>query len=139
MPMPGWWRHLNKQIFNPLTLSKNHKWALITHQGRRSGTMYTTPVEAFPVPGGFAVFLMYGRNTDWAKNVLSSGSAVMLAKGMPYELCNPRIVDLTEIDSQLPADANRPPSILRVRELIRLDIYEPEAVAVDEVSMVSGS
>lgn len=124
MPMPGWWRHLNKLIFNPLTLRKEHNWALITHNGRTSGKSYTTPVEAIPVPGGFAVFLMYGRKTDWAQNLLANGTGVILTDGKPFSLSSPRIVQLADIASELPADLKMPPSLLRVKELIRFDTDE---------------
>lgn len=122
MPMPGWWRHLNKRIFNPLTLRKEHDWSMINHVGRSSGKPYSTPVEAIAVPGGYAVFLMYGRNTDWAKNLLASGSGSIEFEGQVFPVENPRIVNISEIDAELPADANRPPSLLKVKELIRMDV-----------------
>lgn len=124
MPMPDWWRHLNKQIFNPLTLRKEHNWALITHHGRKSGKSYTTPVEAIPVAGGYVVFLMYGRNTDWAKNLLAAGSGVILCDRKPYSISEPRIVQLADISNELPPDLKHPPSVLRVKELIRFDTDE---------------
>lgn len=124
MPMPGWWRHLNKQIFNPLTLRKEHNWALITHNGRKTGKSYTTPVEAIRVPGGVAVFLMYGRNTDWAKNLLATGSGVILMEGKPFGLSDPRIVQLADIKDEFPPNLKQPPSLLRVKELIRFNTDE---------------
>ncbi len=122
MPMPGWWRHLNKRFFNPRAMKSEHNWSLITHQGRRSGRSFTTPIDAMEVPGGFAVYLMYGRNTDWAKNILASGSGTMEKSGNRYQISDPRIVQFDELANELPQDAEKPPAILRVKELIRFEV-----------------
>lgn len=121
MPMPNWWRHLNKRVFNPLA-TRNPKYDMLTHVGRTSGKTYRTPLEAIPVPGGFATFLMYGGNrTDWVKNTLASGSAVLTKDGREIPLHNPRIVSFEEIESELPPDTYRPHAFLKVTELLRVD------------------
>lgn len=121
MPMPGWWRHLNKRFFNPRTLKSEHNWSLITHVGRRSGKTFTTLIDAIEVSGGFAVYLMYGRSTDWAKNVLASGTGFLEKTGSRFQISNPRIVRVEDIVADLTKDAERPPAILRVKELVRFD------------------
>lgn len=121
MPMPGWWRHLNKRFFNPRAMKQNHKWALLTHVGRTSGTPFVTPIDALPVPGGFAIYLMYGRNTDWAKNVLASQAGSLEKDGEHFTIHGARVVSLDEIQLELPVEGGHPPAMLRVKELIRLD------------------
>jgi hypothetical protein len=39
--------------------------ALLTHEGRRSGKTYQTPLGAQPYGDGFVVSLPYGSHTDW--------------------------------------------------------------------------
>lgn len=121
MPMPGWWRQLNKRFFNPRTLKTDHKWTMLSHVGRSSGTAYSTPIEAIPVPGGFVIYLMYGRNTDWAKNVLASHSGSLEKDGKRYDIQRARIVNYDEIAAELQEPGFKPPKILRVHELVRLD------------------
>lgn len=76
------------------------------------------------MPGGFAVFLMYGRETDWSRNLLASGTGSISLDGKTWDITHPRIVSLAEIEADLPSDASRPPAILRVKELIRFDTVE---------------
>ena len=47
--------------------------AVIHHVGRISGRDYTTPVNAFPYQDRYIIALTYGRDADWAKNVLATG------------------------------------------------------------------
>lgn len=97
---------------------------MINHVGRSSGKPYSTPVEAIIVPGGYAVFLMYGRNTDWAKNLLASGGGSIEFDGQVFPVMNPRIVNISELDAELPTDASRLPSLLGWKELVRMDVAE---------------
>lgn len=124
MPMPGWWRHLNKNIFNPRVLKSDHNWTLITHYGRHSGTEYKTPVEAFPVSGGFVTYLMYGRNTDWVKNLLATNSGSIEKAGNVYQIVSARIVSVDDVAAELDESLWKPAPLLRVREMIRMDVVQ---------------
>src|SRR4030042_785208 len=61
-------------------------WAIVNHPGRRSGRAYRTPVMAFPTETGFVFALTYGRDVDWAKNLVASGGS-MEYNGEEIELC----------------------------------------------------
>src|SRR3546814_20160772 len=63
MPMPRWWGHVNKRVFNPRAISSG-KWPVLTHVGRTSGTTYRTPLDAYPVKGGYVFILVYGRSEE---------------------------------------------------------------------------
>ncbi|MCD2106479.1 hypothetical protein O4214_16775 [Rhodococcus erythropolis] len=56
MPMPRWWGHVNKRVFNPRAISSG-KRPVLTHVGRTSGTTYRTPLDAYPVDGGYVFIL----------------------------------------------------------------------------------
>lgn len=132
MPMPGWWRHLNKRFFNPRAMKQDHDWTLLTHYGRKSGKTYVTPIDAMPVSsGGFATYLMYGRNTDWVKNVLASNSGSLEKNGKRYQIKRAQLVPVETIRAELPEDGGHPPSILRVKEMIRMDVTEDAPLASD--------
>lgn len=123
MPMPRWWRHINKRVFNPRALNGS-KWDVLTHTGRSSGKTYQTPMEVIPVENGFVVFLVYGAESDWVLNMLASGSGTLRTDGREVEVTNPRVVDISEVTDQLPADAARPPGFLKVNQLLRMDEVE---------------
>ena len=66
--------------------------AVIHHVGRRSGRPYTTPVVAFPTARGFVVPMTYGRDVDWGRNLLASGTGQIERLGHRIAVRNPRIV-----------------------------------------------
>ncbi len=121
MPMPSFMRHINKYTFNRRELAKGDR-PVLTHVGRLSGTVYRTPVEAIPVEGGYAVVLVYGAEaTDWVKNVCTAGRATLTIDGVARELTNPRVLVGDEAWGELPSGTGRPPALLRVDEVLRLD------------------
>ncbi|TPG17129.1 nitroreductase family deazaflavin-dependent oxidoreductase [Pedococcus bigeumensis] len=64
------------------------------HVGRKSGTDYAIPVAIVPTRGSdtFLVGLPWGEGTNWAKNVLAAGGAVVTWKGRDWRTTNARIV-----------------------------------------------
>jgi deazaflavin-dependent oxidoreductase (nitroreductase family) len=70
--------------------------SVVRHAGRRSGRVYDTPVTVARHDGHFLVALPYGERTDWLKNVLSRGSAVIVTNGHAYEVDEPRVIPMAE-------------------------------------------
>ncbi len=75
------------------------KYAVIHHQGRRSGRSYSTPTSARPTPDGFVVPLAFGTGADWVRNVQAAGGCVIEWKGKEYRLIEPELVDLSAVRS----------------------------------------
>lgn len=121
MPMPKWWGHINKRVFNPRAVAGG-KWPVLTHVGRTSGTTYRTPLDAHPVEGGYLFVLVYGSGADWVRNILAAGSADLRVDGRDHTLTAPRLVDYAEFDEALPAHIARPPKLLRITEFLRMDL-----------------
>ena len=73
-------------------------WALIRHRGRRSGTAYETPIAIVPTRDASIVMigLPWGRNTNWARNVMASAAASLRWKGRDLAVMQPRIIDPAE-------------------------------------------
>lgn len=67
-------------------------FGILTHKGRKSGRLYKTPVNVFPVPNGFMIALTYSRNSEWAKNVMAAGGGEVETRGVTYRLISPTIV-----------------------------------------------
>ncbi|MGW3350754.1 nitroreductase family deazaflavin-dependent oxidoreductase [Nonomuraea rubra] len=121
MPMPLWWGHVNKRVFNPLTLARG-KSPVLVHVGRVSGATYNTPLDAHPVEGGYLFVLVYGSRSDWVRNILASGTARLLVDGKEVELTAPRVVGQQEAFQALADDVTRPPKVLRITEFLRMDL-----------------
>ncbi|WP_052226702.1 nitroreductase family deazaflavin-dependent oxidoreductase [Microbacterium mangrovi] len=70
-------------------------WALIRHRGRRSGTAYETPIAIVPTRDAAIILigLPWGRNTNWARNVMADAGASLRRNGRDVVLTEPRIID----------------------------------------------
>jgi deazaflavin-dependent oxidoreductase (nitroreductase family) len=121
MPMPRWWGHINKRVFNPRAIASG-KWPVLTHIGRTSGTTYRTPMDAHPVDGGYLFVLVYGSGSDWVRNVLAAGRARLCIEGREVELTAPRLVGEEEAFSVLSDEVARPPKVLRITQFLRMDL-----------------
>lgn len=120
MPMPRWWGQVNKRVFNPRELDRGVR-PVLTHVGRTSGKLYRTPLDAHPVEDGYLFILVYGSGSDWVRNVLTAGRAVLTVDGEEVELTAPRLVGEEEAWAALPATVKRPPRFLRIEEYLRMD------------------
>jgi deazaflavin-dependent oxidoreductase (nitroreductase family) len=121
MPMPRWWGHINKRVFNPRAIASG-TWPVLTHVGRTSGATYRTPLDAHPVEGGYLFVLVYGSGSDWVQNVLAADRAQLRVDGREVELAAPRLVGEDEAFQALPDEVARPPRLLRIREFLRMDL-----------------
>jgi deazaflavin-dependent oxidoreductase (nitroreductase family) len=70
-------------------------YTLLRHTGRRSGRQYQTPLGAYRFRDGFVLGLTYGPESDWCRNVLASGHAVLKWHGQEYAVERPEIVAVT--------------------------------------------
>ncbi|SEE74897.1 nitroreductase family deazaflavin-dependent oxidoreductase [Ruania alba] len=120
MPMPLWWGHINKRLFNRRAVAGG-KWPVLIHTGRRSGTTYRTPLGAVEVNGGYLFILVYGSGADWVRNVRASGTARLLVDGTELELDAPRLVPEEEALEAIPV-SERPPGFMRITEFLRMDL-----------------
>ncbi|MCX5395695.1 nitroreductase family deazaflavin-dependent oxidoreductase [Streptomyces sp. NBC_00102] len=81
------------KYFNPV-LRPLARWvpplAVLHHRGRRSGTPFDTPVQAFRTGTGFIVGLAYHSNANWALNILAAGGGTISRGGRRYTISRPR-------------------------------------------------
>lgn len=66
--------------------------SVIQHAGRHTGTPYQTPVGVVDTDDGFLIALPYGTSPDWLKNVLTTGSAVIVSEGHTFHVENPELI-----------------------------------------------
>jgi deazaflavin-dependent oxidoreductase (nitroreductase family) len=95
MPLPRWLGRFNRGVTNRVTRPVA-QWlpgfAVVKHQGRRSGRRYRTPVNLFRSGDRYVIALTYGRDRDWVRNVLAAGGCEVETRGHLIHLAHPRIV-----------------------------------------------
>lgn len=106
MHIPYFVRRVNRVFTNPLI--GTFAWfvpplAVVHHVGRKSGRRYRTPVVAFPSSTGFVIPMTYGRDVDWARNMVKADGCELRQTGRRFELHNPRIVGFKAAAKHLPA------------------------------------
>ena len=106
MHFPRFMRQVNRVFTNPLM--GTFAWlvpplATVHHVGRKSGRRYRTPVVAFRSAEGFVVPMTYGRDVDWARNIVHARECEIVQMGRTTRLHNPRIVGFKAAESHLPA------------------------------------
>jgi deazaflavin-dependent oxidoreductase (nitroreductase family) len=67
-------------------------FAMVTHVGRRSGTVRQTPVNVFRHGERHVIALTYGADSQWVKNVLAAGSCEIETRGKRIALDRPELV-----------------------------------------------
>lgn len=85
------------RFLNPLILkragSRHSTFALIHHQGRRSGHAYAAPTSARQTTDGFMIPLTFGQGADWFQNIQAAGGCVIQWKGVQYAVSEPEVIE----------------------------------------------
>jgi deazaflavin-dependent oxidoreductase (nitroreductase family) len=120
MPLPKWLTLITKHVFNPMEIRRGVRPVLI-HVGRSSGRTFETPLDAHPIDGGYLFIMNYGRDSDWVKNILASGSATLRVEGRELALESPRVISKEEALPSLPPTSKWPAERMNVIEGLRMD------------------
>lgn len=94
--------------------------SVIHHVGRRSGTAYSTPIGVYPMDGDFLVFLPYGPDVDWLRNVLAAGAAELRTGGETHQV-RPRLAEPAEAQPYLSAWDRRVVRLFGVTDFLVLE------------------
>ncbi len=124
MPLPRWVAQANRRGLNRIAgrfAGQVPPFALIRHQGRRSGAEYRTPVMAFAAGQRFVVALTYGAEADWVRNVRAAAGGTLIRRGRPIEVKAPRLVGAAEGLPMIPAAIRPILRLTRVGEFLVLD------------------
>ena len=66
---------------------------LVSHQGRRSGRTYVTPVGVGSTGTAFLIPLTFGPASDWCRNVLAAGGCSITWHGQQFAADQAEVVD----------------------------------------------
>ena len=90
-------RVFNKHVTNKILIhiaGRNFgHFAILTHEGRKSGKLYRIPIIAEPIANGFVIAMTYGKKVDWYENILAKGSCSLHWKHKDFTLVNPQLID----------------------------------------------
>ena len=135
MHLPHFLRRVNRVFTNPLLGTV--AWlvpplAVVHHVGRKSGRRYRTPVVAFRTTTGFVIPMTYGRDVDWARNLVKARGGELVQLGRRFTVHNPRVVSGSVAYPHLPAgvrsalrSANCPGYVLSEVEPLRRRQRQP--------------
>jgi deazaflavin-dependent oxidoreductase (nitroreductase family) len=86
---------LNRAVTNKISIHVAG-WApglgIVIHVGRRTHSVYRTPVNVFWTKDGFRFALTYGRDAEWVRNALAHGAVRLITRRREFELTDPEIV-----------------------------------------------
>ena len=105
MHIPRFMRNVNRVLTNPILGTV--AWlvpplAVVHHVGRKSGRAYRTPVVAFHGDAGVVIPMTYGRDVDWARNIVRANECELERMGRRVALRDPRIVGFDRARRRLP-------------------------------------
>lgn len=117
-------RRFNRGVGNPRQMATagapGAYASVIRHVGRTSGREYETPIGAIATEDGFVVALPYGAGADWLKNLLASGSAMIVNEGSTYRVDQPEVVTMAEAIDDFPLKERRMLRVFGVDKSLRV-------------------
>ena len=117
-------RRFNRSVSNPRQMatagSPGAYASVIRHVGRTSGQEYETPIGAIATEDGFVVALPYGASADWLKNLLASGSAMIVDEGSTYRVDRPEVVTMAKVIEDFPPKERRMVRMFGVDKSLRV-------------------
>lgn len=119
-------RVFTNRLLRPL-VARMPGFGIVINVGRRTGTVYRTPVNVFRRSDRFLIALTYGKDSGWVKNVLAAGKCQIQTRRFSYRLATPVVV----FD---PARSNFPFFVRVVRWLINANHYLQLSTVNDPVA-----
>ncbi len=133
MPSSPWLRRglarFNRAVTNRMTVHVAGVlpgMGIVIHVGRRTRTVYRTPVNVFRTMDGFRIALTYGQDAEWVKNAFAHGAVRLITRRQVYELTRPEVV-VDEDLGHVPLLVRALLRVLRVSEFLDLHSSAPRA------------
>jgi len=86
-------------------------FSLVRHIGRKTGTVYETPLILARAPGGFVAELTYGTDVAWYRNIVAAGECDILYQGAEHHIVG---IEPMSVEAGLAAFGNPQATILRL-------------------------
>ncbi len=98
--IPAFVKPYNKLLVR--TVAGRYVYALLRHQGRKSGKSYNTPVMAWHTTGGMLIPVAWGTRSDWYRNLIATNTCDVRINGCWYHCTEPVLIQLDQALSFLP-------------------------------------
>lgn len=95
MPLPETLARFNRVVTNRVAAPFAERlpgFAVLHHTGRKTGTSYATPLNAWREGEKIVVALTYGEDVDWLKNARASEESVFMMRGEEVTVGRPGVV-----------------------------------------------
>jgi deazaflavin-dependent oxidoreductase (nitroreductase family) len=121
---PAWLRRFVTFRFDPLVTrlglvgGRRSPWAMLEHVGRKSGTVYRTPILPYIASDHVLVPLPYGRGVQWLRNIQAAGHCRVQLHEEVLELDEPQVLtpgDVVELPDWRKRSLSGPMEFLRMR------------------------
>ena len=123
MPIPKAVARLNRYLTNPIA-RRIAGWApmfaIVYHQGRRSGNRYSTPVNIFPTQDGCVIALTYGSDVHWVKNLMAAGGGEIKHRSHTIRIDEPELIPADEGMAAMPRVVSIILRMINVTEFLRV-------------------
>jgi deazaflavin-dependent oxidoreductase (nitroreductase family) len=123
MPIPMAVARLNRYLTNPiarLVAGWAPGFCILRHVGRRSGRVYSTPLNIFRAKDGFVIALTYGPDTDWLKNVRAAGNCTIRYGNQEIDLVEPEFLATEAAMAYVPPPVRVILRLIAVTEFLHL-------------------
>jgi deazaflavin-dependent oxidoreductase (nitroreductase family) len=104
--------------------------SVIRHRGRRSGRAYETPVGVVRDGDTYLIALPYGLRTQWLRNVLASGEAVLVTEGRTVRVDRPALIRTRDVADRFSPTDQRMFRFLGTVDCLRLRTAAEMALVV---------
>jgi len=115
---------LSKKLMNPMQMrtagTPGAYASIVRHRGRTSGAEYETPIGVVADGETFLVALPYGVRSQWLRNVLAAGSAILVHEGTTYHVDRPELIPMATVADRFSAGDQGMFRWLRVEDCLRL-------------------
>ncbi len=126
MTVPAFVPKANKLFMGKLA-GRVPPFAELQHQGRKSGTLYTTPVVSFRHEDEVVICLPYGTDVDWLQNVRANGVANLVVRNQTFRLTEPRVVHSSPDEQPLPAVLKTALKAARTEDFVHFHVEREES------------
>jgi hypothetical protein len=80
------------RLFLMVSGGRLRAYSIVLHVGRTTGREYRNPVSAYPLGDGFVIPVLYGRESQWVRNVMAVGRFTLRTKGRDHPLERPEFI-----------------------------------------------
>ena len=123
-------RPFTTRFVNPVT-RRFARWlpgfGIIRYRGRRSGSLYRTPMNVFRHDDHYVFALTYGPDVQWVKNVLAAGRAELEIRRRRIRLAEPEVL-------RDPSRGSMPQPVRFFLGLMRVSTFLRMRIVPDEIA-----